>query len=301
MMRVPGLVSVVTATYNMANYLGETLDSVLAQDYAPIESIVVDDGSTDGTDEVLARYADDPRVRVIRQTNAGQTVAKNRGVAESRGEFVAFCDADDTWRSDKLTRQIARFRADDEVAVVYSAMQCVDGQGTPVPLIGPTDRYRGRVTAQLLIDNFVPFPSAVVRGSVLDELGAFDERLSMSIDYELWLRISAHYKFDFEPQKLVNYRVWEGQMSHRTGERLDNFFALLERFLAEHPDLVTPADERHAWAHVYVTRGYWHARCGRRAEAWRDYRQALRLRPYDERMWRRIISLLLDRDRDPEA
>jgi glycosyltransferase involved in cell wall biosynthesis len=297
-MRTPDLVSVVTATYNMANYLSETLDSVLAQDYEPIESIVIDDGSTDETSAVLARYATDPRVRVIKQENSGQTVAKNRGIAESRGEFVAFCDADDTWRPDKLSLQIPRFRSDDDVAVVFSEKRCIDSDGKPRPLIGPTDLYRGRVTAQLLIDNFVPFPSAVVRGRVLDELGGFDERLSMSIDYELWLRISAQYRFDYVPQKLVNYRVWDGQMSHRTGERLENFFALLTRFLAGHPGLVTPAEERRAWGHVHVTRGYWHARCGRRGDAWRDYRQALGLNPMDERLWKRMISLAVNRDRE---
>jgi len=297
-MRKRDLVSVVTATYNMAQYLGDTLDSILAQDYPAIESIVVDDGSSDDTPSILARYAKDPRVHVIRQENAGQTAAKNRGIAAARGEFVAFCDADDTWRSDKLSLQVPRFRADQRVAVVFSDMQCVDGNGHPVPLIGPTQRYRGRVTAPLLVDNFVPFPSAVVRGAVLDELGSFDERLTMSIDYELWLRISVRYLFDFEPQPLVKYRVWEGQMSHRTGERLDNFFNLLRRFLAEHPDSVTASEARHAWAHVHVTRGYWHARCGRRREAWRDYEQAMKLRLYDQRLWRRVVSLAMDRDRE---
>jgi len=110
---------VVTAAYNMGGYIKETLDSVLGQDYPHVESIVVDDGSTDDTARVLEEYAGDPRVRVVRQRNAGQTVAKNRGLAEARGEFIAFCDADDTWRRDKLSLQLPRF-ADPRVAVVYS-------------------------------------------------------------------------------------------------------------------------------------------------------------------------------------
>jgi glycosyltransferase involved in cell wall biosynthesis len=291
-----GLVSVVTATYNMAGYLAETIDSILAQDYPHVESVVVDDGSTDNTPQVLARYDGNPRVRVIRQANAGQTVAKNRGIAEARGEFVAFCDGDDTWRVDKLSRQLPRF-ADSQVAVVYSDIACVDGQGRLLPDFD-IPHYEGRVTAHLLIDNFVPFPTAVVRASVLHALGGFDESLSMSIDYDLWLRISLQHRFAFVPERLANYRVWEGQMSKKTGERFENFMRLLDRFAQRYPRAVTRREFEQAYGHVHVTRGWWHAREGRRAEAWRDYRAALVRDPLAPRLWKRILSLALDRDEE---
>lgn len=292
---VPGLVSVVTAAYNMGGYIAETLESVLGQDYRQVESIVVDDGSTDDTARVLERYAEDPRVRVVRQQNAGQTVAKNRGIREARGEFIAFCDADDSWRLDKLSRQIPRF-ADPAVAVVYGDIECVDAQGVALSYYD-IPHYEGRVTAELLIDNFVPFPTAVVRAAVLRAVGGFDESLSMSIDYDLWLRISVDHTFAFVPERLANYRVWEGQMSRKTGERLDNFMRLLDRFLLDHPGAATRREINQAYAHVYVTRGSWHAREGRRTDAWRDYQAALRLDPLAIRMWKRIVSLGLDRDR----
>lgn len=292
---VPGLVSVVTATYNMAGYLAETLDSLLAQDYPHLEVIVVNDGSTDDTASVLERYRDDPRVRVVRQDNAGQTVAKNLGLRQARGEFIGFCDADDTWRPDKLVRQLPRF-ADPAVAVVYSDVERVDGKGRRLPYHdGP--HYEGHVTAPLLIDNFVPFPTAVVRAAVLRTAGGFDESLTMSIDYDLWLRLSVHYEFAFVPERLANYRVWDGQMSKKTGERLENFMRLLERFLCHHPGVATPREIDLAYAHVHVTIGYWHASEGRRAEAWRQYWAALRRDPLALRMWKRIVSLGLDRDR----
>lgn len=293
---VPGLVSVVTATYNMGHYIGQTLDAILGQDYPHIESIVVDDGSTDDTDAVLKRYGDDPRIRIVRQSNAGQTVAKNRGIAESHGEFIAFCDADDIWEPNKLGRQLQRFQDDQEVAVVFSDIISIDGDGNQIAGF-EMERSEGWVTAALLIDNFVPFPSVVVRAKVLREFGGFDERLSMSIDYDLWLRISTRYRFAYVREPLARYRIWPGQMSHKVGERLDNFFRLLERFLAENPGLVTRREIDRAYAHVYVTRGYWHAKEGRRAEAWRDYRAALRRDPLALRMWKRIVSLGLDRDR----
>jgi glycosyltransferase involved in cell wall biosynthesis len=289
-----GLVSVITATYNMAGYIGETLDAILAQDYQNIESIIIDDGSTDNTMEVLEPYLKDPRVRVVQQANAGQTVAKNRGVAEARGEFIAFCDADDTWRVDKLSLQIPEFN-NPQVAVVFSDIICVDGEGKVID-IPPMQRVGGRITGALLVDNFVPFPTSVARADVLEEVKGFDESLTMSIDYDLWLRISVKYLFAYVEQPLANYRIWEGQMSNKTGERLDNFFKLLERFLANHPNVVTQAEKDRAWAHVHVTRGWWHAEEGRKKMAWDDYRRAMKLDFFDQRLWRRIAALILKRN-----
>jgi glycosyltransferase involved in cell wall biosynthesis len=293
---VPGLVTVVTAAYNMGGYIAETLDSILGQDYLNVESVVIDDGSTDNTAAVLARYAADPRVRVIRQANAGQTVAKNRGIAEARGEFVAFCDADDVWDCRKLSRQVPEFLRADDVAVVFSEIDCIDAEGRPLPAVSMR-RYDGHITAQLLIDNFVPFPSVVVRASVLHAMGGFDERLTMSIDYDLWLRISTRYRFVYVPEVLAHYRIWPGQMSHRTGERLDNFFRLLQRFVADHPHAASRLDVDRAYGHVHVTRGDWHASEGRRSAAWADYRCALLLDPLSVRTWKRTIALLLGHTR----
>lgn len=290
-----GLVTVVTATFNMARYIGETLDSILAQDYPFLESVVIDDGSTDNTGEVLAPYVATGRVRVIRQENAGQTVAKNRGIAEARGEFVAFCDADDTWRPDKLSQQVNAFAQNPRIAVVYSDMAIIDGNGDHMP-VTPVRRYSGEITAPLLIDNFVPFPTTIVRRSVLTEVGGFDESLTMSIDYDLWLRISVRYLFHHIPEPLANYRVWEGQMSHRMGERLENFMVLLKRFLAENPHCATLSEQKTAWAHFLVTRGYWHFREGRRRHAAGDYLAAMRFRFFDKRLWRRIGALVISRN-----
>lgn len=289
-----GLVSVVTATYNMAKYIGETLDALLAQDYSLFECIIIDDGSTDNTSEVLGPYLQDPRVRMVYQANAGQTKAKNRGISEARGEFIAFCDADDTWRPNKLSRQIPYF-SDPKVAVVFSDIICIDGVGREIGF-QKMKRTGGCITAALLIDNFVPFPTSIVRASVLDEVDGFDNNLTMSIDYDLWLRISVRYHFAYVKEPLANYRIWEGQMSKRAGERFDNFFRLLERFLATYPDVVTQAEKDAAWAHVYVTRGCWHYTEGRKRAALADYGRSMKLKPVDKRLWGRLVALLLNRD-----
>src|SRR5437773_3781756 len=110
-------VSVVIPTYNYARYLPEAIDSALAQTHAPLEVIVVDDGSTDDTPRVLAVYGD--RIRVIRQANRGPGAARNTGIAAARGEYVGFLDADDVWLPRKLELQMARFEADQGLGLVH--------------------------------------------------------------------------------------------------------------------------------------------------------------------------------------
>src|SRR3954469_14607922 len=114
------LVSVVIATYNTARYLPLAIRSALAQTYAPLEIHVVDDGSTDRTQEVLQEFRRDRRIIVHQQPNRGQAAAKNRGIAASRGSLVAFLDADDLWHADKLATQVPLLLADPRAGVIYS-------------------------------------------------------------------------------------------------------------------------------------------------------------------------------------
>jgi len=244
---------------------------------------VVDDGSTDHTPDVLAALAaEDSRVTVIRQENSGQTVAKNKAWLASKGDYIGFCDADNLWRPGKLARQLAAFRENPHVGVVYGDIQLIDGEGQPLPS-PPIKRYQGRITGKLLIENFVTFNTTLVPRPVMEAANGFDENLRMAIDYDLWLRISLDHDFLLLDEPLVDYRIWGGQMSHRTEERMDNFFRLLQRFLDEHPDKIADADARLAWAHSLTTRGRYFASVGRKAEAWADYRQALGHRPWDLR------------------
>ncbi len=291
----PPLISVITATYNMGLYLEKTLASILAQTHESIEAIVVDDGSTDeATAQVLDQYRDDPRVKVIRQQNAGQTVAKNRGLQEVTGDFVAFCDADDLWRPEKIATQLPMFDDAGRIGVVYSDFQFIDEHDTPIDTVRP-QTWSGRITGKLLADNFIHFPTALVRRDVIEEFNGFNEDLSMAIDYDLWLRISTGYEFLYLPQILVDYRIWSGQMSHRTGERLDNAFRMMESFLDQYPHSVSGSEKRQAWAHTYVTRGLWHVREGRSAEARADFGRAFQERPWDIRLWKTLVKWGINR------
>ena len=291
--RTAELVSVVIATYNMGHYLTQAVESVLSQSYPHIEIQIVDDGSTDNTAELARRWAGDGRVRVHTQSNAGQARAKNKGVELSRGHFVAFLDADDVWLPGKLERQLSLFQGRPEIGVVYSDYECMDGEGRPLPK-GATPMRRGWVSGPLLIENFVCYSAGVVRRQSLERDGAFDESLGMGIDYDLWLRLSARYQFDFVPAATVRYRIWAGQMSRNYRKRYESAIRIMRAFLVNNPGVVNPSVARQAWAHTYAGRGdttLWHE--ADRSAALRDYLRALRFVPWYWPAWRSIVRSLI--------
>lgn len=202
-------VSVVIPTYNRAHVLPRALDSVLAQTYRDFEVLVVDDGSTDETADVLAHYGDrDERVRyLVQPQNTGVSAARNRGIREARGSLVAFLDSDDAWFPEKLERQVGRFRqSSDDVGLVYCGVETVydkeiDDEGW---VFQPG--HRGDVFEDLLLENVIHTGSGVViRRSVTDAAGFFDEGIPASEDYEYWIRIAQHYAFDFVAEPLLRY------------------------------------------------------------------------------------------------
>ena len=182
-------VSVIIATYNYGHYLAGALDSVLAQTFTDWEAIVVDDGSTDPTPEVVRPYLQDFRVRYHRTDHLGQPAAKNAGIRLARAPLIAFLDADDAWLPKKLASQVELFRRDPELGVGYARRLLMDEDGRLLPT-APCELYRGNVLPRIFKDNFVCFSSSMVRRAVLDDVGLFDERIPLAIDYDLWLRVA---------------------------------------------------------------------------------------------------------------
>jgi len=248
-------VSVIVATYNMAQYLPLAVRSILGQTRAVLEVHVVDDGSTDNTAEVMREFANDPRVHYHWQQNAGQTKAKNLGISHARGAFIAFCDADDLWTPDKLEVQMPLFERSANVGVVYARKQQILPDGSPGRPAPPAKSFEGVVTNDLFKCNFVSFGTAIIRRRCIDELGAFDERYRMGIDWELWLRLSTRYEFAFADKVTYLYRVWPGQMSHNWRGRYEHEFQIMRDFLGKHPGKIPAAVERAAYAFTYARRG----------------------------------------------
>ena len=154
-------VSIVVASYNYGQYLREALDSIRAQTLANWEAIIVDDGSSDDSARVASTYLNDPRFRLIERLHQGQPATKNTGIAASRGEFIAFLDADDRWHPAKLAKQLALMQR-PEVGVAYSRRRLINPNGQ---VTGADERtlYRGQITSSMYRDNVVCFSSSIVR------------------------------------------------------------------------------------------------------------------------------------------
>ena len=243
-------ISVVIPTYNSAAYLPEAIESALAQTLPPLEVIVVDDGSTDGTDVVAARFVG--RVRWIRQENAGVSAARNRGIAESTGDWIAFLDADDTWLPTKLERQAA-CADQSHAAAVVSGLEYVDREGRE--LSEWTDGLPGALLEQvaLLRPTAVGFGStACVRRECFDRLGGFFEPLTNGEDWDMWRRIVGVFDVATVREPLVRYR------QHADGSHLDvdrmarSMFIAFARMFADPAAASVHHLRRQAYARLHV-------------------------------------------------
>lgn len=203
-----GLVSVVIPTYNRGDLIAETIRSVLSQTYDAFELIIVDDGSTDNTGEVVKSFPD-ARIKYIKTNNSGLPAApRNRGYAESSGEFVAFLDSDDLWLENKLEKQVAAMRKDPSVGLVYCKCEFF-GSDYRGARIFPGRGYSGCVFDFITRGNFVPTVSVLCRRVALETAGTFDEskKLRAFEDYELWIRIAGAFKFFFIDEVLCRFRM----------------------------------------------------------------------------------------------
>ena len=290
------LVSVVVATYNTSQFISEALDSVLEQqDYANLEIIVVDDGSTDETSLVIKRYLKDTRIKYILQEHGGQAKAKNKGIKEAKGYYIAFLDADDKWTRDKLKKQIPCFNISSKIGVVYPNFSLLSEDGK---ILGPVEReyYSGNITGKLLINNFVTGMASIVKKECFDKVGVFDESLPMGIDYDLWLRISAYYEFYFLDEITYLYRQWPGQMSHNHRGRYENAIKIMKNFLNNHPALVDNKTINEAWAHTYVGKGdVIFSKEKLKKEAFLNYMTALKYKKIYIPAWKSLVKLLINR------
>lgn len=182
-------VSVIIPTYNRAWALQRTIDSVLAQDCDDFEVIVVDDGSTDTTPEILEAYR---QVCVVRQDRQGVSAARNAGIARAAGQLITFLDSDDSWLPGKLSTQVAFFDTHEDALICQTEEIWIrDGIR-----INPKKRHRkcsGMIFEQCLQLCIVSPSAVMIKASLLDEIGCFDETLPACEDYDLWLRVACRF------------------------------------------------------------------------------------------------------------
>jgi len=197
-------VSIVIPTYNRAKLLKRAIHSVLNQTYQDYEIIIVDDGSTDNTEEVVRSFNDNKVIYIKHERNKGAPAARNTGIRAARGEYVAFQDSDDEWLPEKLEKQIKAFKtASTEIGIVYTGFWRIEGDKRtffPSPNITPKE---GAIHDALLKGNFVGTPSTLVKKECFEKAGMFDEKLPMLEDWELWIRISKCYCFKYIDEALA--------------------------------------------------------------------------------------------------
>ncbi|NRB40052.1 MAG: glycosyltransferase [Pseudomonadales bacterium] len=287
------LVSVVIASFNMGQYLCAAIDSILNQTWENLEIIIIDDGSTDDTEERMKLYMDDLKVKYIKTENRGQPKAKNRGIDESSGEYIAFCDADDLWEPFKLEVQLPAFE-DDRVGVVYSDVSYIDGDGNSVDKEETYVFFSGHVTNRLVIKNFVPFGTAVIRSQCIKQSGRFDEDFRMGIDWDLWLRYSLHWEFKFVDKKTYIYRIWPGQMSSNYRGRYDHAFRIFSKFVENNPERITKSIIRKALSDMYINRAYQIIQAEEiYIEPLGDILQGLAYDPFSKNGWKILVKLFV--------
>ena len=225
-----GTVSVVIPNYNYGRFIGEAVESVLAQTYPIAEIVVVDSESTDETLEVLRKYAD--RVRVIVQENLGVCAARNRGVAETNGEFIAFLDADDRWLPQKIEKQMAKFAGDEEIGLVHCGMREIDSE-TDQTLGLLLDGGEGSIADNLLLWQspavIGPGGTTVVRRVVFEEVGGFDTDLVVGEDWDFCYRTARRCRVGFVREPLVDYRSHGTNAHHNVAEMERGMRRMLEK------------------------------------------------------------------------
>jgi glycosyltransferase involved in cell wall biosynthesis len=220
-------VSVIMPAYNVERYITEAIKSVLNQTYQNYEIIVVDDGSIDNTRQVLDEFLSskgfqieetngrntqyairNTRIRYFYQQNQGPAVARNRGVREANGEYIAFLDADDLWLPQKLEKQMNKFKKDSEYGLIHTNRIRIDLNGNP-QLTKQRVIPEGQIFEELLKGNFICCSSVLVKKSCFDVVGLLDEskEVNKAEDYDMWLRIAYRYKCGFINLPLVKYRV----------------------------------------------------------------------------------------------
>jgi len=207
------LVSVVIPCYNGEAYLKEAIESALMQTYQPVEIIVVDDGSTDSSPEIVQKFP----VRYIRQQNRGLTESRNRGVRESRGTYIVFLDADDRLKPEAIETGLGILAEHPECAMTVGDHVFLSADGSQAA-VSRKDCLLDSHYEALLKSNFIEMISSVLfRRSVLEELGGFDTGLRVAEDYELYLRIARDYPICCHPAVVAEYRLHLGNTSHDSG------------------------------------------------------------------------------------
>jgi len=215
------LVSVIIPTYNRAEFIERALFSVFSQSYKNVEIIIVDDGSTDNTKDVLSKYSDS--IKYIYQDNMGVSSARDKAVSHAKGKYLAFIDSDDEWLPNKLENQLKEFNYADNIAIVACNATVIELDGSKIPL-NPKSKYKENISNFYHIFSYpyLGIPNVIILKSVFNEAGGFNESLNTAEDIDLFIRISVKHNVRRVNEILTIVHETKGSLSSNANGYDDN-------------------------------------------------------------------------------
>jgi glycosyltransferase involved in cell wall biosynthesis len=285
------LVSVVMPAFNAERYIAESVDSVLSQTFQDFEIIIVDDGSTDKTIEIVGKYGS--RVKVISQENSGPSRARNTGIMSAAGRYIAFLDSDDLWTEDKLEVQVGFMESNPRIDMVVADMMMFQEDATIFDSYFDSIRIKGfydtliseqrelqDAFSMLLQCNFIPTGTVLLRKECLEKSGLFDEKISTVEDLDLWIRISIFSKIGVIPKVLKKKRSHMENISKDIPRARSSYIYVLEKIQRDFPQM----GDRYRMAFdkklssLYCNQGYYYFSINRMKESRFHFYKSLSLR-----------------------
>jgi glycosyltransferase involved in cell wall biosynthesis len=288
-------VDVIIPAYNAAKYLPAAIESVVTQTFEDWRILLIDDGSTDNTAEVVAPYVErlGPKLQYIYQPNAGLPAARNSAIHNSSSELLALLDADDVWLPNRLAESVKAFDGRPQVGLSYGLVLRVDANGDVIDTFeGNSGHAEGRVATEIYTRRIqLPCPTMTFRRSAVDEVGLFDETMRATEDRDMWLRIALKYEVALVPKVIARYRIWQGSMS----ADLDRMEKAQTRFVEKHfgePGCGS-GPRRVALARIYRNKAEALEARGQRGAAMKSLLRASMTSPFDLDNVRRAGAFLL--------
>ncbi|HED36471.1 MAG TPA: glycosyltransferase [Gammaproteobacteria bacterium] len=224
------LVSVVIPAFNSEKYITECIDSVLNQSYKNTEILIIDDGSTDGTVNIVSGYIND-KIKLFHQKNSGSGAARNHGVKQASGEWIAFIDADDIWLPNKLEKQLGL--CSNHIWSHTDLYFHGDVYPKHTKTTEFTEKHSGFILKNLLVENSIGTSSVVIKKKTFDEYGGFDTNLRALQDWDLWLRVAEKHQVCYFDEPLVYYRVHSSSVSRNVRKTWPYHFYLINRIFSQ--------------------------------------------------------------------
>ncbi len=295
------VVSVIIPAYNQSVYISEAIQSVLGQTYPNFELIVVDDGSTDETPQIIAQIHD-PRMRVIRQPNAGLSAARNTGLRESSAPLVTFLDSDDYFLPDKLEVLTNYLEEHSEIGLVVGRTRFINETGNSI--IESAKTPATLALPELLFENPMCVCGVLLRRKWLECVGMFDESLRACEDWDLWIRLAyAGCRFAWVENIVATYRYHQGQMTRESARMRTAIFSVLDKFFGQ-PELpeniMAFKNEAYASGLIHAAAYAYHSGELERGQC--DLAEAIYLNPaLKENHYRRLVEILVGWAHDPRS